>query len=377
MGQKSTRIDDSALPTQIMATKETLIYNLDQHEALNDLTRSVEKKNALFRNFSFKQNELKNTNLKKNSSEVFTSQLKNYPKPPMSPKHVRIEEEETHHVNKRPTVQTTFVNNFYVFLNKENIFRQKSNRSISYYIPEEISENPSRQQSNGRTQRSKSIPEITESIISKLDLYKVQEFTDLELKTIKLTYKFIQDDLNNVGVIAFMKSFETLPIMKDEFDSFKFLPIDELSKSHALRTHSKKVMNIIDQFVNSLENCQLETMKQKLFHLGERHHIYRAKKEYFLIIEYQFINAIRPIITKNLQITQKNKLVEINEEFSIAFDDRPHKMPHEDFYIDAYLNNEEIERAFDLIQLIWHKIFEVIRFYMNLGMDSFDAKVKS
>ncbi|CAF1142440.1 unnamed protein product, partial [Brachionus calyciflorus] len=66
-----------------------------------------------------------------------------------------------------------------------------------------------------------------------------------------------------------------------------------------------------------------------------------------------------------------------NEEFSIAFDDRPHKMPYEDFYIDAYLNNEEIERAFDLIQLIWHKIFEVIRFYMNLGMDSFDAKVKS
>lgn len=42
-------------------------------------------------------------------------------------------------------------------------------------------------------------------------------------------------------------------------------------------------MNIIDQFVNALENDQLEQMNQKLFHLGERHHIYRAKKDYFSV----------------------------------------------------------------------------------------------
>lgn len=43
-------------------------------------------------------------------------------------------------------------------------------------------------------------------------------------------------------------------------------------------------MNIIDQFVTALEENRLEEMKIKLFHLGERHHIYRAKKEYFLVL---------------------------------------------------------------------------------------------
>ena len=37
------------------------------------------------------------------------------------------------------------------------------------------------------------------------------------------------------------------------------------------------------------------------------------------MIEHQFINAIKPIITKNLQIIQKNQLIEVNENFSTTF----------------------------------------------------------
>ena len=48
-------------------------------------------------------------------------------------------------------------------------------------------------------------------------------------------------------------------------------------------------MNIIDQFVISLEENKLEEMKQKLYALGERHQIYRAKKSYFVVINYSKI----------------------------------------------------------------------------------------
>lgn len=42
-------------------------------------------------------------------------------------------------------------------------------------------------------------------------------------------------NLNFIYFNFFKRSFETLPDIKDKFEAFKFLPIDELSKSHALR----------------------------------------------------------------------------------------------------------------------------------------------
>ncbi|RNA19008.1 neuroglobin-like [Brachionus plicatilis] len=368
MGQKNSRVDNSAFAPETAATKENEVNNFSVNldfplKESNDIQPDYHKK------FSLRKNDNKIVEvLKKNASETFSGKS-TYPRSKSSayPEN-RLNESQV-------PAKKSFVNNFYLFLNKNNSYWNNMNQniSVSYYMPDH------RIESNGSSQivkRSKSIPEITESAVSKLDIYQKDEFSELEINTIKLAYKFIKDDLNSVGVIAFMKSFETLPDIKDKFDAFKFLPIDELSKSHALRTHSKKVMNIIDQFVDALETGQLDQMKNKLFHLGERHHIYRAKKEYFSIIEFQFINAIRPILTKNLQIIQKNQLIEINEEFAVAFDDRFLNSSEDDLYIDTYLNNDEVFRAFELIKLMWHKIFEVIRFYMDMGMDSFESKIK-
>jgi hypothetical protein len=103
--------------------------------------------------------------------------------------------------------------------------------------------------------------------------------------------------------------------MKTKFEVLRHIAVDDLSKSHMLRAHSKKVMNIIEQFVNEIQRNNLEMMNQRLVKLGERHHLYRARKEDFIIIQLQFINAIRPIVIKKLNTIQKEKLIEISENF--------------------------------------------------------------
>lgn len=204
MGQKNTRIDDSAFESGIVSTNDTLIYNFDSNKNnLEDLTKNEKNSNNIrFKSFSFiqKDHKLKSV-VKKNSSEVFSSQLTNNSKKTLRPKHVQIEEEVT---NIKPSVRDGFVNNFYAFLNKKNT---QSNRSVLYYVPERKNslENEEKKKIFQVSKRSKSISEINDSIVSEIDSNLIQDFTDLELKTIKLTYQFIQENLSNVGVIAFMK----------------------------------------------------------------------------------------------------------------------------------------------------------------------------
>lgn len=36
---------------------------------------------------------------------------------------------------------------------------------------------------------------------------------------------------------------------------------------------------------------------------------------------------------------------------------------------ESYLNDEQIEKAMIIIESKWHKVFEVIRFHMDRGVD--------
>jgi hypothetical protein len=125
--------------------------------------------------------------------------------------------------------------------------------------------------------------------------------------------------------------------MKDRFEVFKNMSFDELSQSHALRTHSKKVMNIIDQFINEMEKKNLAQMRERLVKLGERHSIYRAKKSDFKMIEFQFIHAIKPIVTRNLSNVKRNDLREISDKFGQIFGKLIKNRPFND---EIHLNND-------------------------------------
>lgn len=245
MGQKNSRIENTVFEAKIVSTKESSVRDYCENFGLK-----FKQANTNQNKYQIKKNENKVSEvLKKNASETFA---KNWIQ---SRRQSSVDRDKKLIVNQLP-VKKSFVNNFYVFLNKDNRYWSdlNQNRSASYFIPDKGSErNDSKAELNNFSKRSKSIPEITESVISKLDMYQIDKFTELEIKTIQLTYKFIKDDLNSVGVIAFMKyfflnkkqkfiffshiqrSFETLPDIQDKFDAFKFLPIDELSKSHALR----------------------------------------------------------------------------------------------------------------------------------------------
>lgn len=57
------------------------------------------------------------------------------------------------------------------------------------------------------------------------------------------------------------------------------------------RSHTNKVMSIIDQVINALKNKKLNAMREKLVSLGERHHIYGVKKEFLAVAITFFIRA--------------------------------------------------------------------------------------
>lgn len=43
-------------------------------------------------------------------------------------------------------------------------------------------------------------------------------------------------------------------------------------------------MRVVEEFVNALEENDLQVITSKLFELGERHNIYGSKKSFFLVL---------------------------------------------------------------------------------------------
>jgi hypothetical protein len=50
-------------------------------------------------------------------------------------------------------------------------------------------------------------------------------------------------------------------------------------------------MNIIDKYVDSLQTNKLNAMNKDLIELGERHYIYRAKKNYFIVSKQSTVSS--------------------------------------------------------------------------------------
>lgn len=199
MGQKNSKIENSTFESDKVATEEGLVNTFDQGLNLLKIKNNIQ--NNQQRNFSMRTNDKKIAQvLKKNASETFSNKST----------HSRSKSNTCHEKNLNSSnlfPKKSLVNNFSVFLNKDaNWNNTNQNKSISYYMPNNNTENGNSElELNGLSTRSKSISEIADSTLTKIELCQSNKFTASEKKTIKTTYKFIQDDLNSVGVIAFMK----------------------------------------------------------------------------------------------------------------------------------------------------------------------------
>ena len=78
-----------------------------------------------------------------------------------------------------------------------------------------------------------------------------------------------------------------MPELKDSFSEFRDMNKEDLIKSHTLRTHSKKVVDIVEKVINDIDkkDCKLVEMLQKL---GRNHCIYGANNDFLYVSLFCF-----------------------------------------------------------------------------------------
>ncbi|XP_055337435.1 neuroglobin-like [Paramacrobiotus metropolitanus] len=110
---------------------------------------------------------------------------------------------------------------------------------------------------------------------------------------IKETFATVRSAVAEVGVVMFLRLFETHPEVQDIFLPFKGLTSEEMKHSKQLRNHGLRVMGFVEKCVSRIE--QPEKLIALCLELGLKHVQYGAPVDYLPLIGPQFIYAIKPI----------------------------------------------------------------------------------
>ncbi|KAG9336543.1 hypothetical protein JZ751_002890 [Albula glossodonta] len=101
-----------------------------------------------------------------------------------------------------------------------------------------------------------------------------------QIEMIKESWKVIQEDIAKVGIIMFVRLFETHPECKDVFFLFRDVEdLERLRTSKELRAHGLRVMSFIEKSVARLDH--LERLDQLALELGKSHYRYNAPPKYY------------------------------------------------------------------------------------------------
>ncbi|XP_049917207.1 x globin [Epinephelus moara] len=116
-----------------------------------------------------------------------------------------------------------------------------------------------------------------------------------QVQMIKESWKVIRDDIAKVGIIMFVRLFETHPECKDVFFLFRDVEdLERLRNSRELRAHGLRVMSFIEKSVARLD--QLERLEALALELGKSHYHYNAPPKYYSYVGAEFICAVQPIL---------------------------------------------------------------------------------
>ncbi|XP_029349447.1 x globin [Echeneis naucrates] len=116
-----------------------------------------------------------------------------------------------------------------------------------------------------------------------------------QIQMIKDSWRVIRDDIAKVGIIMFVRLFETHPECKDVFFLFRDVQdLERLRTSRELRAHGLRVMSFIEKSVARLD--QLERLEVLALELGKSHYHYNAPPKYYSYVGAEFISAVQPIL---------------------------------------------------------------------------------
>ncbi|XP_053700796.1 x globin [Synchiropus splendidus] len=119
--------------------------------------------------------------------------------------------------------------------------------------------------------------------------------SERQVHIIKESWRVIRDDIAKVGIIMFVKLFETHPECKDVFFLFRDVKdLEKLRSSRELRAHGLRVMSFIEKSVARLD--QPERLEVLAVELGKSHFHYNAPPKYFGYVGAEFICAVQPIL---------------------------------------------------------------------------------
>uniref|UniRef100_A0A3B4YZU0 Neuroglobin-like n=1 Tax=Seriola lalandi dorsalis TaxID=1841481 RepID=A0A3B4YZU0_SERLL len=130
-------------------------------------------------------------------------------------------------------------------------------------------------------------------------------------EVIKQSWREIQDDVSRVGVIMFVRLFETHPECKDVFFMFKEVDDPEtLRASRELRAHGLRIMSFIEKSVARID--QDERLDQLILDLGRKHYVYDAPPKYYEVSQtpatlFLYISSTMKRGFKQEQRNQRNQ----------------------------------------------------------------------
>ncbi|XP_004082406.1 neuroglobin [Oryzias latipes] len=123
----------------------------------------------------------------------------------------------------------------------------------------------------------------------------VEHPNEEQIQMIKDSWKVIRDDIAKVGIIMFVRLFETHPECKDVFFLFRDVEdLERLRTNRELRAHGLRVMSFIEKSVARLD--QPERLEALAVELGKSHYHYNAPPKYYNYVGAEFICAVQPIL---------------------------------------------------------------------------------
>ncbi|KAL7639074.1 UNVERIFIED_CONTAM: hypothetical protein RMT77_010608 [Armadillidium vulgare] len=124
---------------------------------------------------------------------------------------------------------------------------------------------------------------------------ELHEISEGEKELIKSTWKVVEADVSKVGVVMFVRLFETHPDMQESFMSFKGIHIEEVKHSKQLKSHALRVMGFIQKIVSRLDHP--EKMESLIEENGKKHYHYGAVAAYVDYVGPQFLSSIQPSLS--------------------------------------------------------------------------------
>ncbi|XP_069043866.1 cytoglobin-1-like isoform X2 [Lepisosteus oculatus] len=119
--------------------------------------------------------------------------------------------------------------------------------------------------------------------------------TESQKDLIRESWKVVHQDIARLGIIMFIRLFETHPECKDVFFIFREIDdLQELKMSKELQAHGLRVMSFIEKSVARL--AQEDKLEQIALELGKCHCRYNAPPKYYEYVGVQFISAVKPIL---------------------------------------------------------------------------------